>query len=201
MFAAIFWFIVLLGLPMASIIWTREQADQQRILLTIGLSALAFIAALLLPRLLRRVRFRRLRRPSARALATLAWPANLTRGELEQYCIAWLQAQGWAVRLSTDPEPEIDRVYILATRGAGTVGVMCDQGGEDLNPAIIRALALESARLRVTHPVLLTLVPGRLPSPAEIAARNAGVRLLRVAELPQLAELAPEPAAEPAVAG
>ena len=101
--------------------------------------------------------------------------------------------------LSTDPAPETEGIYVLATEGPTTVGIMCDQGGEELNPAVIRTFALEATTQGVTHPVLLTLLRGKLPPPAEHAARAAGVRLLRVAELPQLDGLVPAAASEPAV--
>jgi hypothetical protein len=194
-------FVILFVLPIGVIITLLRPAAQLHVATMSGLATLAFIAALLLPKLWRRVRARRVRLPVARTLAALDWPASLTRAELEAHCAAWLRGRGWDVTLTTHPDPEAEGVYLMATRAATTVAVMCDQRGEDLNPAIIRAFAKESALLGATQAVLLTLVPGKLPYPAETAARQAGVRLLRAADLPQLDTLGPAPApdtAEPA---
>jgi hypothetical protein len=191
MTCAVLGFVILFVLPVAGMI--MENQSQHAVLTETVPVILLVVAALLLRRLLPRLRFRRVRRPNPRTLAALDWPRNLTRGELEAHCAAWLRVQGWEVTLSTDPAPEAEGVYILAAKGPTTVGIMCDHRGEDFNPAIIRTFALEASFIGVTHPVLLTLLRGPLPHPAEHAARAAGVRLLRVPDLPQLDALVPAP--------
>jgi hypothetical protein len=196
---AILCFLVLFCLPMAIIMAALPPQTLMAVAEQTGVAALLFVAALLLPRLLRPLRRRRERRPTARALARLDWPRSLTRGELENHCAAWLRSHGWQVTLASDPEKNAEAVFVMASHGDTTVAVLCDRQGEELNPATIRAFAHAATELGATRHVLLTLRRGKLPPPAEAAARQAGVRLLRIAELPQLDALAPA-AAERAAA-
>jgi len=193
-------FLVLFAFPMTLVVMV-DRAERPFMTETLPLTLALIVALLLIARLLRVRRARRLRTPSASALAEPNWPADLSRAELEGYAIAWLRAHGWAVTLGSGPDPKAEAVYILARRGAVTLGVLCDQEFEEFNPAIIRTFALDIGVLGATQAVLLTMAPGPLPHPAEPAARAAGVRLLRVAELAELDALAPA-ATEPAeVAG
>jgi hypothetical protein len=197
----IFFFVVLFGLPMATIIVNLPLEALRKVELAVGLAVLLAVAVVLLPRLLRRLSRRRDRVPTARALTDLAWPESLNRSEMETFCFAWLHAQGWTVSLATDPDWGAEGVYLMAHRGGTTIAVLCDPRGEELNPAAIRAFAQAGAQLGATGFVLLSLPRNELPSPAQAAARQAGVTLLRVADLPQLNALAPAPAqVAPAVA-
>jgi hypothetical protein len=189
-------YVFLFVIPVGAIIAVLDPPSLRYVATMAGLAVLAALAILLLPRLLRRLRRRGLRQPSRAALASLNWPADLNRAELELHCAAWLRAHGWQVALTTHPDPDATSVYVMAARGPVTVGVLCDQRGEDLNPAVIRAFAKGSAALGATRSVLLTLVRGPLPQPCEVAARQAGVQLLRVTELPQINAFAPAAASE-----
>jgi len=193
----IFSFLLLFCAPVAAIMYWVPMSSVLRSAAVTGIAALLLAVAFFAPRLLRRAFGRRERQPTARALARPSWPAGLSRKEMETFCGAWLSARGWTVALATDPDPEAEGVYVLATRAdAPMLAVLCDQRGESLNPADIRAFAVESGRLGASHAAVLTLRPGPLPHPAVEAARQTGVRLLRVAELPQTDALirAPEPA-------
>jgi Restriction endonuclease len=184
-------FAILFGLPMACIIASLPPTSLHDVAKTTGLAVLLAVAAVLLTVLLGRLFRRRRRVPSARALARLAWPDSLSRGEMEGFCAAWLRSRGWTVTLTTEPDEESPGVYLIARRGGASLTVLCDPRGEDLNPAGIRAFAFAAARAGDTRPVLLTLARRTLPHAAEAAARQAGVTLLRVAELPTLDALAP----------
>ena len=187
----IYLFLLIVGLPMWAMLWNAPADTLQRVGMEAGGTLLLFVIALSAPGLLRRLRRRRARRPSARAVAGLDWPARLNRAELEAFCLEWLRTQGWSAAYTTDPDPQAEGVYLMATREAVTLTVLCDVGGEELNPATLRAFAQASQRLRATHPVLLTLTRATIPPPAAAAARGAGVMLLRVRELPTLNNLAP----------
>src|SRR5579871_5537958 len=135
---AVFAFVFLFAVPMATLIAVGSPAQQIHVAEMTGLAALVFVIALLLPSVRRRLRFQRVRRPVPGMLDRLDWPADLTQTELEAHCAAWLRAQGWVVTMATDADPTAAAVYIMAARGATTVGMMCDRAGETLNPAIIR---------------------------------------------------------------
>ena len=184
-------FVLLFALPMAAIIATLRPETMARVAEETGLGIVLFVAGLLLPRLIRRLLRRRERLPSAAVLARPDWPPSLTRHELEKHCMAWLRARGWDAALASDPVKDPDAIYVMATRGEVAVAVQCDRRGEELNPAAIRAFALSAAHLGAARTALLTLSRDKFPPPAEIAARQAGVMLLRVADLPQLDALAP----------
>jgi hypothetical protein len=190
-------FLFLFVLPMAVMVGVLPQQTRLDVAETVAVAAALFVAALMLPRVLRRVFQRRSKMPSRRRLASLDWPVSLSRGEMEACCVAWLRGRGWSVTLVTDTAHEAEEVYVLAKLGASTVVLLCDRYGEELNPAAIRAFAAAGATLGATRPVLLTLTRGKLPHPAEAAAERAGVLLLRVADLARLDDLAP---AEPAAA-
>ena len=198
----IYSFLLIVVVPVWAMLWNAPP-DTLRVVAEEGSAGLVLVAvALAAPGLLRRLFARRARRPVARAVAGLDWPASLTRAEMEAFCLAWLRSRGWSADYTTDA----DAVYLAATRGAVRLAVLCDVAGEELNPATLRAFAQASERLLATHPVLLTLLRAALPHPATAAARAAGVRLLRVAELPRLDALAEadtqaEPVPEPAAAG
>ncbi len=196
----IYSFLLIVAMPMWAILWTAPPETLRLVAEEAGTGLGLVVVALAAPGLLRRLFARRPRRPTARAVAGLDWPVSLTRAEMEAFCLAWLRAHGWSAGYTT----EADVVYLAATRGAVTLAVLCDVAGEELNPATLRAFAQASERLLATHPVLLTLLRAVLPHPVTAAARAAGVRLLRVADLPQLDTLAPPTApaeAEPAAAG
>lgn len=184
-------FTILFLMPMAAIIATLPLESLRHVEKVIGIAVLLAVAAALLPGLLRRMLRRRPRVPSARALARFEWPESLSRSEMEAFCVAWLRTQGWTVTLTADPDEEAEDVYLSARRAGATVTVLCDPRGEELNPAGIRAFALAAAQAGGTHAVLLTLARRKLPHPVEAAAREAGVTLLSVADLPRLDALAP----------
>jgi len=184
-------FVLLFCLPMGMIIASLPPATLQQVAIEAGGAVLLFVAVLLLPRLLRGLSRHHVRTPSPGALASLDWPHSLTRNELETFCAAWLRGRGWTVTLATDPEKQEEAVYLLAERGSLTAAVLCDRRGEEINPAGIRAFAHGAAELGATQFALVTLSRGKLPPPSEAAARRAGVKLLRVADLPQLDALAP----------
>jgi len=193
-------FLVLFVMPMGGILWLLPPSSLAEVALTFGGALLLGAAALLLPRLLAVLGRRRPRTPT-RALTHLDWPQSLTRGEMEQFAAAWLRAHGWAVTLTTDPQQDKPDVYLMARRSGGTLAVVCDQAGEELNPASIRAFALAATQLGAERSLMLTLLRGKLPSTTESAARQAGVALLRVADLGQLdAIVPPAPAEAPAAA-
>jgi hypothetical protein len=161
---------------------------------------LALFVVLMLRRLWRMAARRRgttERPPDPNIVASLRWPRALTRGEMETYCAAFLRQQGWTVKLGRSTLD--DATFITAERDASRIVVMCDLMGEELNPAVIRSFAQSGAEFGDARPVVVTRVAGRLPPPAEQAARAAGVRLLRVADLTRID--APETAAAEAVAG
>ena len=194
----IYSFLLIVVMPMWAILWTAPPETLRVVAGEAGTGLGLVVLALAAPGLLRRLFARRARRPVARAVAGLDWPASLTRAEMEAFCLAWLRSHSWSAGYTTEAEV----VYLAATRGGVTLTVLCDVAGEELNPATLRAFAQASERLRATHPVLLTLLRAALPHPATAAARAAGVMLLRVAELPRLDALAsagtqaePEPAA------
>jgi len=187
---ALLMFAILFCIPMGAMIWQLPQESQARVAVAVGGFVVLVILAVVLPPLLRRLRVRRVRRPSQRAIDRLKWPASLTRGEMEAFCGAWLRGRGWQVILSMEPDQHAADVYLMATRGAETVAILCDRAGEDLNPAAIRALAQGAGALGATRFVVLTLRRGKLPQPAETAAKHAGVLLLHVAELGRLDALA-----------
>jgi hypothetical protein len=188
----IYLFLLVVGLPIWAILWTApEQTLRQVAEESIGAVAV-FALLLFAPRLLRRLFGRRTRRPSARAAGRLDWPASLTNAEMETFCLAWLRAHGWMASYATDAEAE--STYLTAVRGQVVLTVLCDTAGEAMIPVTLRTFAQTSARLRATVPVVVTLSRAALPHPATEAARAAGVRLLRVAELAQLDALAEAPA-------
>lgn len=184
-------FLLFFCLPVACIIALQPAASVERIAAMTGGAALLFVAALLLPSLSRRLLRRRARPLSPAEIARLDWPSDLTRGEMEVCCATWLRDKSWQVTPQQEPAGDAIGVYLIATRDGVRAAVLCDLAGEALNPAAIRAFALGASALNATHCVLLTLTRGRLPPPAETAAARAGVLLLRVAELPKLAALAP----------
>ncbi len=179
-------FAILFVLPMSVMIGVLPDQTKLQVAGSVALAVLLFGAALLLPRLLRWLDARRSRMPSPRRLALLEWPATLPQGQMEACCVAWLRGRGWAATLVTDTAQQAEDVFVLATLGTRQVVLLCDQYGEELNPAGIRAFAAAGARFQATQAVLVTLTRGRLPHPAEAAAEQAGVTLLRVAELARL---------------
>ena len=170
--------------------WLLPAPALQRVALIFAAAALLFLAALLLPRLVRPLFRRRGHRAVDDIVASLEWPRSLTRAEMENFCVAWLQRRRWQVSLSTEAENQAGDVYVLASRNGVRVAILCDRQGEALNPAAIRAFALGAASLEPSYRVLLTLLEGKLPTPAEAAAERAGVMLMRVPELGDLDELA-----------
>jgi hypothetical protein len=187
-------FVILFCIPMGTMIWLLSPEAQEHVAFVMAGFAAVVALAVILPPLIRSLRAPRARTPSPRAVDRLKWPTSLTRSEMESYSTAWLRAHGWQVSLSMEPDQHAADVYLMATRGAETLAILCDTAGEELNPAAIRALAQGAAALGATRFVVLTLTRGKLPPPAEAAARRAGVLLLHVPELGNLNALAPEPA-------
>lgn len=188
-------FVILFCFPMGGMIWLLSPEAQEHVAFVMaGFVALLAVVAVL-PMLFRRLNVRHARAPSARAVARLKWPASLSRGEMETFCTQWLRSHDWKVSLAMEPDQHAADVYLMATRGTETVAFLCDTAGEELNPAAIRALAQGASDLGATRFVVLTLTRGKLPPPAEAAAKRAGVLLLHVPDLGKLDALAPTPVA------
>jgi hypothetical protein len=184
-------FAILFVLPMSVMIGVLPDQTKLRVAGSVALAVVLFGAALLLPRLLRWLAGRRARMPSPRRLALLDWPDTLTQGQMEACCVAWLRGRGWDATLVTDSAQQAEDVFVLATLGPRQVVLLCDRYGEGLNPAEIRAFAAAGAEFAGARRVLVTLLRGKLPRAAEVAAAQAGVTLLRVPELSRLDELVP----------
>jgi hypothetical protein len=192
----IYLFLIIIGMPIWAILWNAPDATLWRVAEEAGGYVAVIVLLVLSPSLLRRLFGRRVRRPTARALARAEWPASLTNPEMEAFTLAWLRAHGWMAGYATDAEAE--GTYLTAVRGPIMLTLLCDVAGEAMIPMTLRTFAQTSARLGAGHAVVLTLSRAALPQMAVEAAGAIGIRLLRVAELPQLDALAP---AEPAPAG
>jgi hypothetical protein len=195
MFWPTFLFVVGVLLPFSSIVSAWPTGTLLRILSVAVSVVLALVAIRLLwLHIAARRRRARLRPPDPKVVASLDWPRLLSRDQMEQYCTEFLRLHNWTVALGRSPLD--DGTFVTAAREGTRVVLLCDVQGEELNPATIRGFAQAGPVFSDARPVLVTRLTGRLPHPAEQAARAAGVTILRVADLAQIDALAAAPAAQ-----
>lgn len=186
MFFPLFLFVIAIVLPIGARLLTLKGP--------MGLYVLASAILLGVLALVLRSRARRAalrggltRMPSENRVKALNWPETLSQSQLESYCLIYLRASGWDADMVQ--AGGTDGMFVDAERPDGHVLVQCFIKDTLINAPVIRALCAAAASFPGARPAILTL--GRIAPAAVQAAEQAGVLVLKVADLARLPQLVP----------